>query len=49
MLNVNPGIIDIISQIIAVDGVLLAFLAFSMPALMYIVCVFLLDVEQWSQ
>ncbi len=46
MLNVNPGIIDTISQIIAVDGVLLAFLAFSMPALMYIVCVFLLDVEQ---
>lgn len=49
MLNVNPETIDIISQFLAVDGVLLAFLAFSMPALMYIVCVFLLDVEQWSQ
>ena len=49
MLNVNPETIDIISQFLAVDGVLLAFLAFSMPALAYIVCVFLLDVEQWSQ
>jgi len=49
MIPTNPEIIDIISQIIAVDGVLLAFLAFSMPALMYIICVFLLDVEQWSQ
>ena len=49
MLIANPGIIDTISQFLAVDGVLLAFLAFSMPALAYIVCVFLLDVEQWSQ
>ena len=49
MIPTNPEIIDTISQIIAVDGVLLAFLAFSMPALMYIICVFLLDVEQWSQ